>query len=245
LRLLAWNIQNGGGARAARIVEEISAYDPDAVAVTEFRSGPGAGLSAALKEVGLVFVETTGPAANQDGIAVFSRTPIARRRDGAVPSRSSVRWLDIELPEYGFGLAVFHVMAAGSGLRAPATQAKIRFWNAMLRAAEARLSEPFLFAGDWNTGAHGLDERGKTFVCDRHFARLSALGWIDLWRRHNPGANEYTWYAKRSGVRGNGFRVDHVFATPSLAARVRACRYSHAEREAGISDHSVVIVEVE
>jgi len=38
-RLLAWNIQNGGGTRIPRIVEEISAYDPDVVAVTEYPAG--------------------------------------------------------------------------------------------------------------------------------------------------------------------------------------------------------------
>jgi len=39
--------------------------------------------------------------------------------------------------------------------------------------------------------------------------------------------------------------LDHAFATPALAARVQGCRYSHAVREAGISDHSAMIVDVE
>jgi len=46
-------------------------------------------------------------------------------------------------------------------------------------------------------------------------------------------------------VRGNGFRLDHAFATPSLLPRVPGCRYSHREREAGISDHSIVVVEID
>ena len=58
MRLLAWNIQHGGGARMTRIVEEISAYDPDVIALTEFRAGPGAALCGALKEIGLPHVET-------------------------------------------------------------------------------------------------------------------------------------------------------------------------------------------
>ena len=102
-----------------------------------------------------------------------------------------------------------------------------------------------MFVGDWNTGAHRLDETGKTFVCAEHFSRLSTLGRTDLWRHHNSGIAEYTWYSKRKGgVRGNGFRLDHAFATPSLTPRVTCCRYSHVEREAGISDHSIVIVEI-
>ena len=92
----------------------------------------------------------------------------------------------------------------------------------------------------------GHDETGKTFVCAAHFAKLSSLGWTDLWRHHNSGATEWTWYSKlKGGVRGNGFRLDHAFTTPSLRSRITSCKYSHAERDAGISDHSMLIVEVE
>ena len=93
---------------------------------------------------------------------------------------------------------------------------------------------------------HGVDEVGRTFVCSGHFAKLPTLGWSDMWRQHNSGNTEWTWFSKfRGGVRGNGFRLDHAFATPSLRPRVVACRYSHAEREAGVSDHSMLIVDVE
>ena len=67
-------------------------------------------------------------------------------------------------------------MAAGSATKHPTNVAKSRFWDAVLQAAETRLREPFLFVGDWNTGAHRLDETGKTFVCADHFGRLSTLG---------------------------------------------------------------------
>jgi len=79
-----------------------------------------------------------------------------------------------------------------------------------------------------------------------HFAKLSTLGWTDLWRLHHPGVTESTWYLKfKGGARGNGFRLDHAFATPSPQSRVTSCRYSHVERDAGVTDHSMVIVEVE
>jgi exodeoxyribonuclease-3 len=92
---------------------------------------------------------------------------------------------------------------------------------------------------------HRLDETGRTFVCAEHFGRLSTLGWTDMWRHHNPGIMECTWYSKlKGGSRGNGFRLDHAFATPSLVPRITTCRYSHAEREARISDDSIVIVEI-
>jgi exonuclease III len=243
--LLVWNIQNGGGIRLPRIVEEVSAYDPDVVALTEFRAEPGVALRAAMKDRGLPYCETTNPTGNRNGIAVFSRAPI-RLKPSPAPPESQFRWLDIDLPAYGFGIGVLHIMAAGSSTKSPCTVAKNRFWDAVLEAAEASLQEPYLFVGDWNTGAHRLDESKKTFVCAEHFARLSALGWIDLWRHHNPGVTEYTWYSKRKGgVRLNGFRLDHAFATPALMPSITSCRYSHSERDAGVAAHSMVIVEVD
>ena len=74
MRLLAWNIQHGGGTRLARIVEEVSTYDADVIALTEFRHRPGAALRTALLERGWPYIETTNPPGNVNGIAVFSRT---------------------------------------------------------------------------------------------------------------------------------------------------------------------------
>jgi exonuclease III len=123
VKLLAWNIQHGGGARLARIVEEISAYDPDVVAVAEFRARPGVALCAAMTEMGLLHVETTHPTENQNGIAVFSRTPLRRTKPCPAPPESLVRWLGVDLPEYGFGIGALHIMAAGSStLISPAWQ---------------------------------------------------------------------------------------------------------------------------
>jgi exodeoxyribonuclease-3 len=74
---------------------------------------------------------------------------------------------------------------------------------------------------------------------------MSQFGWTDLWRRFNGNAKEYTWYSKRKGgVPRNGFRIDHAFASPAMLPRVVNCRYSHEEREAGVSDHSVLVLEI-
>ena len=40
MKLLIWNIQHGGAARIARIVEEIAAHDPELIALTSTAPGP-------------------------------------------------------------------------------------------------------------------------------------------------------------------------------------------------------------
>ena len=243
--LLTWNICHGGGRRLSRIVEEVAAHDPDVIAITEFRAGPGSTLRAELVERGWPHVETTNPSGHINGIAVFSRFRLCRVPcPGARGHR--VRWLELDLPEPGFGLSVLHIPAAGSSKTHPLNIEKRRYWDAVVSAAGARLRKPHLLVGDWNTGAHKMDEKGTTYVCAEHFLKLSAIGWTDLWRHFNPGTTEWTWYSTfKGGVRGNGFRLDHAFASPSLLARAVSCRYSHRERDAGVSDHSMMIVELQ
>src|SRR5690348_5278595 len=129
MKLLSWNIRQGGGTRLARIVEEIAAYDADVIALTEYRLEPGKELRRALDDRGWGYAETSKPAGNENGIAVFSRTPLqCTRRCPAAPEHR-VRWLDIDLPEEGFGVGVLHVMAAGSSKKHPLNIAKVRFWE--------------------------------------------------------------------------------------------------------------------
>ncbi len=247
MKLLSWNLQHGGGSRLKRIAEAIIAHDADVIALSEFRSKTGSTLSATLTAAGWSYGRTTDPIGSDNGLAVFSRIPIIGERPNPAPKENAVRWLDVDFPQHRFGIAALHILCSVPKLRDGVPgEAKARFWNAVLSAAEARIDEAFLFVGDFNTGAHRADEVGRTFKCSEHFGRLSKLGWTDIWRHHNPGVTEWTWYSKlKGGARGNGFRLDHAFATPSLRSRIKACRYSHQERETGLSDHSVLILDLE
>jgi exodeoxyribonuclease-3 len=227
MKLLSWNILRGGGARASRLVAAITAHDPDVIALAEFRTKPGVALCGAIQARGWPYVESSKPQGNDNGLCLLSRTPLRCTRLCPVPPEHAVRWLEVDLPEHGFGIGLLHIICAGHN-----ENQKAHFWDAVLAQAAARRAEPYMLIGDFNTGAHRLDEIGKTFHCAEHFQRLSTIGWMDLWRHHNPGVTEYTWFSKlRGGALGNGFRVDHAFATPCLVPRVKGCRYSHAERE--------------
>jgi hypothetical protein len=41
MTLLSWNIQHGGGARIAPIIDAIIGHDPDIIGLSEFRMKPG------------------------------------------------------------------------------------------------------------------------------------------------------------------------------------------------------------
>jgi len=40
MRLLAWNIRQGGGSRLPRIAEALKRHDADIVILSEYRGGP-------------------------------------------------------------------------------------------------------------------------------------------------------------------------------------------------------------
>ncbi|MEO8597342.1 MAG: endonuclease/exonuclease/phosphatase family protein [Candidatus Solibacter sp.] len=245
MKLLSWNIQHGGGTRDVRIVSAIAGHNPDLIALSEFRARPGMALCQAFGANGWPHIVSSSPTGIDNGICVLSRTPVSNGRPNPAPPENAVRWLDVDLPEQGFGIAVMHIITALPGAKDPEGAAKTRFWDALLTFAEEHAGKPLLILGDLNTGIHGVDEAGATFLCAEHFARLSALGWVDVWRHFHGDASEYTWYSlPRAGVPPAGFRLDHAFATQSLLPRIKECRYSHDEREQKVSDHSVLLLEI-
>jgi exodeoxyribonuclease-3 len=73
------------------------------------------------------------------------------------------------------------------------------------------------------------------------FARLIAQGWIDAIRRFHPDQPMYTFWDYKRGRWGRdaGLRIDHLLASPSLAARLSGAGVDKATRgEEGASDHA-------
>ena len=98
-----------------------------------------------------------------------------------------------------------------------------------------------LAMGDFNTCRAYVDEPGATDVTALFLDKIQDAGYRDVWRDRFPDGREYSWYSHR----GNGFRIDHAFASSRLALSGSAdIRYSHAERTSGLSDHSALIVEI-
>jgi exodeoxyribonuclease-3 len=99
--------------------------------------------------------------------------------------------------------------------------------------------------GDFNAGMSGADSEQHRFKAGAGFAKLAEAGLVDLWRREHGSSREYTWFNRpQRGAPRRGFRLDHAFASPPLAAHVISCRYDHDVREQGWSDHSLLQVEL-
>lgn len=229
MKVFAWNIRQGGRRNRMEIVTRCRHHDADIVVLNEYRRNDvGAYLSECLRESGWVHqaVGDTDHRTNTNFVA--SRLPIRRARPLDRRLDKPHRMLDLSID--GLRLTAVHM---------PNMRAKLPYWEAVIRAGRRRRREDALFIGDFNTGKHYLDEPGKTFVATEHMERLERLGFVDAWRRANPVGREFSWYSPQAN---NGFRLDHAFLSPALSDRVNAVRFSHAERERRLSDHSALIV---
>ena len=229
MRLLAWNIRQGGGSRLPRIADALARYEADILVLSEYRGGEAAGrLRAVLALLGYGYATALAPPPGRSGVLIAARC--AFRDDGAV---------GVGLPEpyrmVGVEFPLFRVV----GIYMPNLLAKVPYWETLI-ATLSESGEHALAVGDFNTCRPYLDEAGAIDRTAHYMDRMAEIGFCDLWRRRNPELREYSWFS----TRGNGFRIDHAFLSDALVARTGTIRYSHEERLAGISDHSPLILEL-
>jgi exonuclease III len=230
LRLLTWNIRAGGGVRLPRIAETLAMHRADVLVLTEYRSGDaGARLRVLLSDLGYAWLSPVEPPGTRNGVLIA-----ARARPGSVAHVSE------QVPEPWRMLTVTIDRMRLFGIYMPNLKAKIPYWEALIDAAGPHARRPALALGDFNTCRAFVDEPGAIDTTAFCMDKIIGAGFRDVWRDRFPDGREYSWYSHR----GNGFRIDHAFASRPLARRIGTIRYSHDERTAGLSDHSALLLDI-
>lgn len=238
MRLVAWNIQHGGGKRAPRIADELAALEPDVVGLSEFHNNTnGKYLIDRLTELGLVHAVTSSEEAGINSLLVASRWEL-QPLSGTGFLSESPRWLPIRvLAPVPFIMIKVHVPNRDMG--------KWTFHAEALEALEKWRDEPAIMVGDTNTGYPGLDEETKFFNRKEKgwFDALLARGWFDVYRHRNPTGREFTWY---SSNKKNGL-LDQAFVSERFLPRVRGIQHhwgSNGKSDAA-SDHAAIVLDLE
>jgi len=117
---------------------------------------------------------------------------------------------------------------------------------------------PLVWLGDFNVAPEGIDVYDPEklyghvgYHPDEHAAlkRLKDWGFVDIFRKHNPGPDQFTFwdYRIKNAVKRNlGWRIDHIWATKSLANKSVDCWIDREPRlREKPSDHTPIIVEFE
>jgi len=127
-------------------------------------------------------------------------------------------------------------------------------WFARLKAFFDRHFTPkkqVVWVGDLNVAPAAIDIHNAAeqdeHVCyheavRKAFADTLSWGFVDVFRKHHPEPGQYTFFDYRTvnAVKRNmGWRVDHILATPPLAARSEDCFIDLEPRMAqSPSDHT-------
>ncbi len=261
MRLATWNV-NSIRARVDRVVDWLERSGTDVLAMQEIKCRPdqfprdafeAAGYELAIhglnqwngvaiaSRVGLEDAATAIPA--QPGFAKGGEDPVVEARAlGA--TCGGVRVWSLYVPN-------------GRGLEDPHYAYKLEFLARLRDAAAGWTDRPTALVGDFNVAPLATDiwseddSEAVTHVTPEARAALVALeeaGYVELTRRFIPDERTYTFwdYKQLRFPRGEGMRIDFVYASPPLAERARAATIVRDERKGkGASDHVPVVIDLD
>lgn len=253
MRLLTYNVREGGVGRAEQLAEVISAANPDVVALQEARNPVVVERIATLAGFpycGSQWSHSTG---------FLSRVPVVEY-GWRHPRRTRHALLEVSL---GDGLPRVFIVHLRAWFSRWTEQRRARELRGLLDGIQAQLvleQHAFAFhvlAGDFNALAPGerFDPssmprwiRGMIWLSGRDIGRstiemMRADGYVDAWRTLHPDSEEkpgFTFPVWHPHV-----RLDYVFTPAAYASRVIACEVRRAPDAArAASDHYPLLVEL-
>jgi exonuclease III len=263
VRLITWNVARRVQALDAQAAA-LGEREPDVVALQEVTARTLPPWEAACAAIGLPHVACTlrdaDPArlpagGRRTGVLLAAREPLE-----PLPGLLDVPWPETALAARVAGIEVHtvHVPNAANGEIKPQTLGAIRAGLAETPSPPT----PRVLCGDLNTPrreqpdgtvwSFARDGRGRLRPERAGFwdgaetgvvPGLRDVGFTDVFRAlHGYAERSPSWTFRRIAGHGGGWRLDHVFCSAELEPV--ACRYHHAWRDAGLSDHSALEAEV-
>jgi len=234
IKLLTWNILQGGGKRAIGIADQLEAIQPDIVTLQEFRNGKTAPvLLDALNKQGLEHQHLAQSPSAKNTVMLAARMPFeahawADDLDPALCIHTQFNFTDASID-------TLDIFAA----HLPQKRAQVPYLDTLSKL-DVNDYEAALIIGDLNCGIPFEDSETKSFVNTHMFQSLLRDGWTDSWRSRNADAREYSWVSSR----GNGYRYDHCLATRNADTLINKINYLHDVRKERLSDHSAMLIEL-
>ena len=257
MRIASWNVESIR-SHHDQVIEWIDANEPDVVCMQETKAGPRKFPQQAFAARGYELAIFGGDD-GRGGVALASRLAIddiTLGLPGAVPPLDEPRLIAATIG----GIRVVTVYAP-NGRKVGTRPHEVKLaWFALLAAWLDMERQDFadqMLIGDLNIAPLDIDiweaqryrKRNLTSPPERAaFANLLADGdLIDIVRHRFDDQPVFTWWNRRSDFyeTDRGWRLDHVLATPSLAARTADLIIDRAERgRPGSTDHAPILLTI-
>ncbi|MGW4947667.1 exodeoxyribonuclease III [Actinoplanes sp. NPDC004185] len=254
MRFATWNV-NSVKARLPRLLDWLEQTRPDVLCLQETKVAADGFPE---QEVAALGYETAAYGQGRwNGVALLSRVGLADVRHGfdGEPGFPEPEARAISATCAGIRFTSVYV-PNGRTPDDPHYAYKLA-WFAALRDALAATPGPAVVAGDFNVAPGDEDVWDiKVFAGSTHvtppereaLAALRALGLTDVVPRPMKGDRPFTYWDYRAGMfhQNKGMRIDLVYATADVAARVTdAVIDREARKGKGPSDHAPVLVELD
>jgi exodeoxyribonuclease-3 len=253
MKIATWNV-NSITVRLERLVAWLARHQPDALCLQETKLVDEKFPFAALEDAG--YQAAAWGQKTYNGVAILARSPIeeVERGFGDAGLDAQARLLSARVD----GVRIFSVYVPNGGEVSSDKWAYKLDWLRHLRAhldARFKPADPVVLCGDFNVAPDERDVARPAAWADsvlfhpearKSLQDLLGFGLVDVFRRHCVDGGFYSWWDYRmlAFPKNDGLRIDHVFATPSLAARSVAASIDRQERKGKQpSDHAPVIAE--
>ncbi len=225
LKVLSWNIRQGGGSRLAKICQKIKSSEAQIIILSEFiNNDSGAFIRQKLLSYEYRYQGVTASPKDENSVAIFSKI-----------SCNFILFPYAD-PKYSGNLIAAQFDAFDIyGMYLPHKKKHILFDTLIHKSKE---SKPAIFAGDFNSGINYKDQKGNSFWYTDKLEALSKNNYIDAFRFKNGDIEEYSWFSHQK----NGYRYDHTYVDAALKIIIKECHYIHQWRIDGLSDHSPMIL---
>jgi exodeoxyribonuclease III len=274
MRIATWNV-NSLKARQEAVERWLARAEPDVLLIQETKLADADAPVMPMRMLGYEMAHHGEGRWN--GVAILSRVGLEDvvTNFGDGPVRDSSAGATVVVSEDDFNpLGEARMVAAvcggvrfasvyapnGREVGSPFFEGKLRWFQRLARwLAETRSpDEALLLGGDFNVTPADVDvwsparAHGGTHVSEPEreaLARLRDWGLIDAYRTQRPEAGRFSWWDYRAGMfhRNEGMRIDLLYATTSVAARVV---WAEIDREARKgpptpSDHAPVVIDLD
>lgn len=253
MKIATWNV-NSVRVREARLVAFLAREQPDVLCLQELKVVDEDFPHAAVRAAGYEAVTFGQKTYNGVGILAKAGTKIERVsrtfEDGGDDPQARVIAADI------LGVRVVSIYVPNGGDVGSEKWAYKHAWLKRLGAYTSKrldLSGRVAICGDINIAPEARDvakpDRWKNSVLfhpemTAAFEDLLARGLVDTVRIHHSGEGPFTWWDYRmlAFPKGDGLRIDHIFASAALASTCSEVRVDREERKgAQPSDHAPLI----
>ncbi|MCP3140591.1 exodeoxyribonuclease III [Pyxidicoccus xibeiensis] len=254
MKIVTWNV-NSVRARQERVLDWLRTTQPDIVCLQELKCTDADFPTDAVREVG--YHAAVHGQKTYNGVAILAKEEpqdvVRGLSDGVDDSHARLIAATVH------GIRVVSAYAPnGQSVDSEQYHYKLQWYERLRRYLDTRHKpgEPLVLGGDWNVAPTDLDVydpkewEGQTLCTPRErdaLERLRAFGLKDGFRALYPDVQKFSWWDYRmlAFPKNRGLRIDHLYVTEPLAARLKG---SDVDREARKgkqpSDHAPVWIEL-